>query len=101
MSSFFDMISAFIAMLMSAAFLHFGAAGDSRPDTPPPSASHTIASAAPVPSSVDPVVDDSMDNTAAPPPVSAHKHARRHCHAASGAPPMLDTVRTPSPVRRG
>jgi len=99
MSSFFDMISAFIAMLMSAAFLHFGAAGDSRPATPPPSASHTIASAAPAPPSVDPVVDDSEDTTAAPAP--AHPHTRRHCHAASGAPPMLDTVRTPSPLRHG
>jgi len=98
MSSIFDMISAFIAMLMSAAFLHFGASGDSRPATPP-SASHTIASAAPASPSIDPVAGDSEDTTAAPAP--AHPRTRRHCHAASGAPPMLDTVRTPSPLRHG
>ena len=37
MSSFFDMICAFIAFLMSAAFLHFGANDPTTlRDTPPP-----------------------------------------------------------------
>ena len=97
MSSFFDMISAFIAMLMSAAFLHFGAAGESHPATPPPAASHTVASSA------DPVVDE---NDMPAPAKPAHTHVRHlaaqcHEHGAMGAAPTVDAVRAPSPLRRG
>ncbi len=99
MSSFFDMISAFIAMLMSAAFLHFGAAGESHPVTPAPTASHTVASSA----EADPVIDESDMSAPAKPARSPVRHlaARCHGHGAMGAAPMVDAVRAPSPLRRG
>ena len=105
MSSFFDMISAFIAMLMSAAFLHFGASGDSPPVVAAAPASNALASSATP--AVDPVVDDGDDAAIAPVTAPAvHHHARRlaaHCHGhdVSGGAPAMVTVRAPSPLRRG
>ncbi len=98
MSSFFDMISAFIAMLISAALLHFGAAGESHP-TPQPATSHTVASSA----EADPVVDDSDMSVPAKPARSRIRHLAAQCHRhdAAGAAPTVDTVRAPSPLRRG
>ena len=97
MSSFFDMISAFIAMLMSAALLHFGAAGESRPAAPLPAVSHTVASSA------DPVIDENDMSAPAKPTRSPVHHlaAQCHGHGAAGAAPMVDAVRAPSPLRRG
>ena len=97
MSSFFDMISAFIAMLMSAAFLHFGAAGESHPVTPAPTASHTVASSA------DPIVDENDMSMPAKPSHAPVRHLAAQCHRhdATGVAPMVDTVRAPSPLRRG
>ncbi len=104
MSILHDIISALIALLMSAAFLHFGAASDSRPATPVASTSQSVAASAVSPES--PVTDDENDNDA-PPPVSARHHhaphlsARGHTPAAHGAPPVIDAVRAPSPLRHG
>ena len=101
MSSLLDMIGAFIAMLLSAAFLHFGAAGDSRPTTPIAEVSHSTAASVPA---GDPVIDTESDAKASPAAL-AHVHARHlaahsHCHGSAGAMPALDAVRTPSPLRR-
>jgi len=100
MSSFFDMISAFIAMLMSAAFLHFGAAGVSRSATPPATPSHTVASSA---DAADPVVDESDMSAPAKPARNRVRHMASQCHGhgAMGAAPTVDAVRAPSPLRRG
>lgn len=54
MRSLIDMITAFIALLVSAAFMHFGADSDavmSRPEPPADgmSANHSSASDAPIP----------------------------------------------------
>lgn len=97
MSSLHDMISAFIAMLMSAAFLHFGATGDSRPVKPVASASHASLASLPVGES------DSDDKTA--PSAAAHAPARHlavrsHCHGSAGAMPAMEAVRATSPLRR-
>lgn len=97
MSSLHDMISAFIAMLMSAAFLHFGATGDSRPAKPVASASHASLASLPVGET------DSDDKAA--PPATAHAPARHlavrsHCHGSAGALPAMEAVRATSPLRR-
>ncbi len=105
MSSFLDMISAFIAMLMSAAFLHFGAAGESPVAKQAPTASRTVASSA----EADPVLEDSPLSASAPakPARPAVRHLAAQCHGHGGpnsgmaAAPMVDTVRAPSPLRRG
>jgi hypothetical protein len=91
MSGLYDMISAFIALLMSAAFLHFGAAGESRPAP----ASHAMASSA----AADPVVDARDD--AVPTREIQPLPPRRHCHGHASGQPTLDTIRAPSPLRRG
>ncbi len=92
MSSIHDMISAFIAMLMSAAFLHFGATGDSRPVKPVAEAAH--ASIAP-----QPVVETASTTTTH---TSTHRlTAHSHCHGSAGAMPSMDAVRATSPLRRG
>ena len=102
MSSFFDTISAFVAMLMSAAFLHFGAAGDSPPVTAAAPASHALASSAT--SSVDRVADNGDASTATSPAARHRAHRLAvHCHGhdVSGGAPAMVTVRAPSPLRRG
>ena len=98
MSALYDMISAFIALLMSAALLHFGASSESRP-APETPATHALASAsAPA---ADPVVDDGGDAPAPPCRHAHHQSAHRHSHGEAGAQPMLETMRAPSPARRG
>jgi hypothetical protein len=103
MSSLYDMISAFIAMLMSAAFLHFGAAGDSRPATPvaqvspPPAASPARAESA------DAVIDDNDEATRVKPVRNQARHAVAQCrkHGDTGGSGVIDTVRAQSPLRHG
>ena len=67
MSSLSDVMSAAIAMMMSAAFVHFGVTGGSTPhkDTAPPPAAHSSTSASAV-SDAPPVPgdDDRFDNSA-------------------------------------
>ena len=81
MSSFFDMISAFIAFLMTAAFLHFGAADDSAlRDAPAPSPivaqSHSESTMSPDMSPPGPAgAEDAatpVDDTAAQPAAPRH-----------------------------
>jgi|SRR6185437_12192806 len=97
MSAIYDMIGAFVALLMSAAFLHFGAA-ESRPA---PAASQAVAASA---TSEAPRTDPAADDDAAITPAAAiqpharHRSAHRQCH---GAPPTLETVHAASPVRHG
>lgn len=102
MSSIHDMISAFIAMLMSAAFLHFGATGDSRPVKPATPAVHVSVAAR---SAISPVVDTESDDDGTPPPAprapARHLAVRSHCHGSAGAMPAMDAVRATSPLRRG
>ncbi|MGZ3305817.1 MAG: hypothetical protein ACXU8U_08145 [Asticcacaulis sp.] len=110
MSSLLDMISAFIALLMSAAFLHFGANGDApRQNHPAPVASQAAASwsAASLPA------PDSTNETDSPAHVTVHaaKAARKHvpharltqrvCPRSYGGQPVLNALRSPSPARRG
>jgi len=107
MSSLYDMISAFIAMLMSAAFLHFGAAGDSRTITPVAQVSPPAASP---PAKSDAVVDDAdrpdADNESVAPVKPArhqarHAAARHHARVVSGGVGVMDTMRALSPLRHG
>jgi len=103
MSSLYDMISAFIAMLMSAAFLHFGAAGDSRPATPVAQVSPPTAASPAKTDASDALIEDS-DDTAAVKPVrhqARHAVAKCHKHGVSGGAGVMDTVRAPSPLRHG
>ena len=96
MSSIHDMISALIAMLMSAAFLHFGATGDSPPAKPIPHPAPASAASASI------IESDDKDVSAAAPRAPAHHLAlRSHCHGSAGAMPTLDAVRATSPLRRG
>jgi len=108
MSSFLDMISAFIAMLISAALLHFGAASESHPATPVASAaSHSLASPASTNPLADPVTDDDDHGGDIPAtPAADHRgHAHRlsahQCPRSHAAPPVVETVRAPSPLRHG
>ena len=93
MSSLYDMFSAFVAMLISAAFLHFGAAGDSRPAAPVATPAHSVA-----------VIDTDRDepvSTTPPPRNHVHKlSTQSHCHGSAGAMPVMDAVRAASPLRR-
>ncbi len=99
MSSIHDMISAFVAMLMSAAFLHFGATGDSPPAKPAAATAHASVAA------LSPIADTASDDKAVPPPAAHatvhHLAMRSHCHGSAGALPAVDAVRTASPLRRG
>ena len=77
MSSLFDMISAFIAFLMSAAFLHFGASdGNTLRDTPPPAPtvaqSHSESTMSPEPAA------GPQDAAPAATPVMARQPGGRH-----------------------
>jgi hypothetical protein len=110
MSSLYDMFSAFIAMLMSAAFLHFGAAGDSHPATSIASASHSASASVSVidrrEDTPDNIQDAGQDTVKPSPTAPVHAHVRHmaahsHCPRSTGASPTLDAVRTPSPLRRG
>lgn len=85
------MISALIAMLMSAAFLHFGATGDSRPVKPVAEASHAAVTPQPIETA----------STVATRTPAHHLTAHSHCHGAAGAMPSMDAVRATSPLRRG
>ncbi len=106
MSSLYDMISAFIAMLMSAAFLHFGAAGDSHPTTPVALVSPPPATSAARTEPADAVMDDSSDSddaTRAKAVRHQAKHLAAQCrkHGVSGGAGVMDTVRAQSPLRHG
>ena len=99
MSAFYDMISAFVAMLMSAAFLHFGAAESHPVPNAPPSQAMAASMATPEAPAADPADDDAPSPPAAAVrPHARHLSAHRQCH---GAPPTLETVHAASPVRRG
>ncbi len=107
MSALYDMISAFIAMLISAALLHFGAAGESHPAMPVASISHAVASSAAAEPDADPVIDDHDDDDTMAMPAAHSRHhphhlsAHGHRHGAAGGQPVIDAVRAPSPLRHG
>ena len=81
MSSFSDLMSSAIAMMMSAAFVHFGVTGGSAPhkDTTPPPAhasasvsASSVSDAPPVPGD-----DDRFENSASA-PATTHVAKARH-----------------------
>lgn len=91
MSSFFDMICAFIVFLMAAAFQHFGASdgtalGDMPTPAPVVAQSHSESTISPDAGSPDAMKPDSEDNPVARPedaatpaePVMAQPPADRH-----------------------
>ena len=99
MSSLYDMISAFFAMLVSAALLHFGASGDSTPPRAeaPLHNSQAMASSSAPPSMMTP---RPAPTPAVAPVVTPRVHVsvvhKKPCPE-KDASPVIDTVRAPSP----